>query len=343
MYSGGEIPQGRALGGYARANALSSEKRKAIAIKAAATRWDEAVTEATHEDQPLHIANLEIPCYVLEDGRRVLHQRGMVSALGMARGGSSRGRGDRLAYFTAQKTLEPFVSKDLLEVTRKPFKFRTLRGAIAYGYEATVLADLCDVILAAREAKALQGQQTHLAVRAELLVRGFARVGIIALVDEATGYQQDRPQDALAKILRAFIAKELQPWVRTFPTDYYKELFRLRGLAYPQDSVQRPQYFGLLTNDIVYKRLAPGVLDELKRVIPKNELGRPTAKFFQKLTANRGYPKLRELLGAVVAIMKLSDSYHDFINKLDRLYPRYGETMSLALAYDQDRDSGRGL
>jgi hypothetical protein len=52
-------------------------------------------------------------------------------------------------------------------------------------------------------------QQEHIAKQAEILVRGFAGVGIIALVDEATGYQQDRARDALSRILEAFIAKEL--------------------------------------------------------------------------------------------------------------------------------------
>jgi hypothetical protein len=109
---------------------------------------------------------------------------------------------------------------------------------------------------------------------------------IIALVDEATGFQRDRAKDALARILEAFIAKELQPWIRTFPTEFYQEIFRLRGLEYPTDSVQRPQYFGILTNDVVYKRLAPGVLEELKKVTPKNEAGRPMGKYFQMLTRN---------------------------------------------------------
>jgi hypothetical protein len=97
----------------------------------------------------------------------------------------------------------------------------------------------------------------------------------------------------------AFIARELQPWVQTFPADYYEELFRLRGLDYSTASVRRPQYFGVLANDIVYKRLAPGVLDELKRVTPKTETGRLKHKLFQRLTMNLGYPKLREHLGAV--------------------------------------------
>src|SRR5262249_15959451 len=149
--------------------------------------------------------------------------------------------------------------------------------------------DFCDAVLEARKAGGLLKQQEHIAEQCEILVRGFARVGIIALVDEATGFQRDRQKDALARILEAFIAKELQPYVKTFPADYYQEMFRLRGLPFPESSVKRPQYFGVLTNNIIYDRLAPGVRQELQVGIPRNESGRPTAKYFQKLTQNRGY------------------------------------------------------
>lgn len=132
--------------------------------------------------------------------------------------------------------------------------------------------------------------------------------------------------------------------MQTFPTDYYRELFRLRGLPFPTDTVRRPQYFGVLTNDIVYKRLAPGVLDELKRVTPKDEeTGRYKHRFFQRLTTNTGYPKLREHLGAVVAVMKLSADYDDFRDKLDHLYPRYDDTLMLPFDYKREDDDGKGI
>jgi hypothetical protein len=178
-------------------------------------------------------------------------------------------------------------------------------------------------------------------ISADILMRALANVGIVALVDEATGYQRDRASDALAKILEAFIAKELQPYVPTFPQDFYKEMFRLRDLDFPQDSVKRPQYFGLLTNDIIYKRLAPGVLDELKRATPKLESGRYKDKLFQRLSTNKGYLKLREHLGSVVTAMKLSDNWDDFIRKLDRLHPRFGDT--IPLDFDSAPDNGKGL
>jgi len=86
----------------------------------------------------LAIGEVQIPCYVLDDGRRVIHQRGMVKSLGMARGGSSRGGGDRLAYFVAQKTLLPFVSSELLKGTKEPLVFRTDRSSTAYGHDGDV-------------------------------------------------------------------------------------------------------------------------------------------------------------------------------------------------------------
>ncbi len=338
-------PKGRAKGGKARMEKMTKEQRSLLAKKAAAVRWSGEIKQATHgsDDHPLKIGDVEIACYVLEDGRRVLQQTGLIGALNMSHGGSYSTGGDRLAKFTTQGRLKPFVSNALIERTEKPIRFRTPSGSAAYGYDATVLADLCEAVLAARSAGVLQKQQEHVARQAEILVRGFARIGIIALVDEATGYQRDREKDALAKILEAWVAKELQAWVQTFPREFYEHMFRLRGLEFSQNSVQRPQYFGHLTNDIVYKRLEPGVLKELKRVTPRNNAGRPTATYAQRLTRNIGYPKLKEHLGAVVAFMRISQTWGGFLNLLNEHYPRKGDTPMLPMDYDQGADDGKGL
>jgi hypothetical protein len=343
-------PIGRARGGYARANKLTPEQRREIARQGGKARHGVSddgmpVLEATHgsPDHPLRIGKTEIPCYVLENGTRVLSQRGLQTGIGMSIGGSSRAGEQRMAVFVDRISQKGLDTRDLAARIRNPIRFRLPNGGpVAFGYEATILADICDAVLAAREkGGVLYPQQAHIAKQCEILVRGFARVGIIALVDEATGYQDDRVKDALASILEAFIAKELQAWVQTFPADFYSELFRLRGLKYPNSPVKRPQYFGILTNDIVYKRIAPGVLDELKKVTPRNSSGRLKHKLFQRLTSNVGYPKLREHLGSVVSIMKLSEDWPDFTRKLDRLHPRYGETIPLPLEYQ--KDDGKGL
>jgi hypothetical protein len=131
----------------------------------------------------------------------------------------------------------------------------------------------------------------------------------------------------------------VQPWVKTFPDEFYKEMFRLRKLKFPQETVKRPQYFGHLTNDIIYRRLAPGVLEELKNTVPKAPSGRRKGTYQQKLTPELGHPKLREHLASVTTIMALSEDYEDFKKKLNRRHPRYAENM----AFDFDNDDTMGL
>lgn len=335
---------GKAAGGFARARNLSSQDRKDIAKTAAKARWQN-VPKASYTGA-IHIGDLEIPCCVLEDGTRLLTQYGFLQAIGRSpRPAAGRGSViEQTAPFLALDNLKPFVSKDLERSTR-PIIFQTEKGVRAFGYKAELLPQVCDVYLAAREAGELLPSQQKFGQACEVMMRGLAHVGIVALVDEATGFQNERAKNALATILEAFIAKELQPWIQTFPTDYYQELFRLRGLTFPSSSVKRPQYFGVLTNDIVYKRLAPGVLEELKRVTPRNEEGRPKAKYFQSLTNNTGYPKLREHLGKVVMMMQLSTDYEDFKIKLERFLPVQTPQLLLALETTgpEQEEDGKGL
>ncbi len=326
-----DVASGRAKGGKARAEKLSPEKRKEISQNAVRAKAELArLPKVTHgsADHPLKIGSIEIPCYVLEDGTRVLSQRGVVGGIGMSYG-SRAGGADRLTGFLSGKAISPYVSNELMMLIGNPIKFRSGGGA-AFGYPATILADICDSVLSARTAGVLQQQQLHIAQQCEILVRGFARVGIIALVDEATGYQKDRARDALAKILEAYVTKELQPWLRTFDADYYEHMFRLRGLPYPPEKINyRPAYFGHLTNDIVYSRLAPGVLSALKEEAKKDE--KKGTKLFQHLTAGYGRQELLKHLGMVVGLMKISDGWKDFMQKINRIAARYNETMSLDL------------
>lgn len=316
----------QAKGGIARAKSLSKESRSEIARNAAAARWSKHLPDASHEGT-LEIAGLSLPVAVTSDGTRLMISKAFMTALGRPWKGSYAS--SELPNFIAAKNLLPFISEGLFNVLH-PVDFINKRGQKAQGYKAELLPMVCDVYLDARKAEnILTDSQQKVAAQAEILIRGFARVGIVALVDEATGYQRDRATDALSRILEQFIAKELQPWVKTFPDEFYEQLFRLRGLNFPTDTVKRPQYFGYLTNDIIYKRLAPGVLDELKRTEPKSKSGNRKGTLQQRLTPDLGHPKLREHLASVCTIMDFSDDYQDFMRKLDRRHPRYGETMQL--------------
>ena len=246
------------------------------------TKTLEAIAGAA--DRPLKIGDIEIPCYVLEDETRVLSLRGMLGGLNMSLGRASSRREDRLTSFLTGNAISPFVSSKLIARIERPIKFVPPGGgAVAYGYEATLLADICDVVLNARKAGALLKQQEHIAERCEILLRGFARVGIIAMVDEVTGYQYLRSRRSLEQILDKFLRKELGKWAKRFPDEFYEQMFRLRGWDYKKFSIARPPIVGKYTLDLVYARIAPGVLKELLEREPKDEKGRRKHHFIAGL------------------------------------------------------------
>lgn len=335
MYSGcmeqNSVADYAAEGGKARARNLSKERRSDIARLAAATRWgSEPILRATHVGE-LKLGEISIPCAVLENGTRVLTEHGITNAmLGSRSGGSkrlkraSKDAGAPVPLFIAPGNLKPFISLELVDGPLKAIQY-SAGTRVQTGFEATILPAVCDVWLKARDAGALQRQQLDKARKADILMRGLAHVGIIALVDEATGFQDTRARDALAKILEAFVTKELRKWVKTFPVDYFKELCRLRGVPFPTEKFRLPSYFGHLTNDVVYDRIAPGVRAELHRLTPRNEKGRLKNKLFQRLTEDVGHPKLREHLASAVTLMRVSDNWDGFYALLNRALPKYGD------------------
>jgi hypothetical protein len=315
-----------ARGGKARAQSLSKEQRSEIATQAAAARWaKDGIPRATHSGE-LTIGDMVIPCAVLDNGTRILTQRELMTALGRSNPmGVRDGGNEHVPAILRGKALKSFISEDLLETSR-PIRFIPAHGGLALGYRAESLPRICDVYLRAREAKKLPYNQQHIAKQAEIIVRALSQVAIIALVDEATGYQYQRDKDALAKILEAFVTKELRKWVSTFPADFYRELFRLRGWKFPtlpQEQQKRPILVGKLTNDVVYARLAPGVRQELHRLTPRDEKGRLKHKLFQSLTEETGSPRLKEHLASVIALMRASDDWEHFMRSLNRALPKY--------------------
>ena len=323
-------------GGKERAKRLSKTERSEIARQAALRRWSKEmeIADATH-DGYIEIGNIELPCAVLKDGTRVLTQYGFLRAVGRS-GRPAGGRGssfERRPPFLDSDNLEPFID-DALEAASKPITFKMTSGSIAHGYRADLLPRVCEVYLQARDAGALRADQKKFAVACDIIMRGLAHVGIIALVDEATGFQADRARRALAEILERFISDELRRWVKTFPDDYFKELCRLKGVTFRSD-MRLPQYFGRLTNNIVYQRLAPGVLRKLQEITPRTPSGTLKHRFHQRMSVDVGHPKLLEHLGLVVGVMKLSDNFKDFRGKLDRIAPVYKD----APLFNQEDDA----
>lgn len=310
-------------GGKARAAKLSKEQLHAIAKQGACARWPKDLAKATHHGV-LKIGDVEIPCFVLEDGRRVISGRSLTTAIGM------KGRGQGVARISSHKLITSLDMDELTMAIDNPIKFigRSPQGGMAPsdGYEAVILHQLCEALLVARDrGLATTEQEIRYVTHADMLIRSFAKIGIIALVDEATGYQRDRAKDALAKILEQFIAKELQAWTRMFPVKFYEEIFRLRKWNFDPASLKRPSVIGHWTNDFIYSRLAPGVLEELQRKNPVVD-GRRKTKHTQWLTGDIGHPKLREQIEGVWRLMHGSHSWDEFKTFLNRFYPRVAKT-----------------
>ena len=289
---------------------------------------------AGEPDSPMVIGDIEIPAYVLEDETRVLTQRGVFTAFDTRRGGHYR-VGAELPRFLATKALAPHITGVLRLALTKPILFTLSSGPGAHGYPATLLPDICGVILQARSDGDLNHRQRGLAERSELLLRGLAHVGIIALVDEATGYQRIREERALATILEEFLDKELQPWTRTFPFTFYEQIFRLKGWGNAA-GVKRPSVIGHYTNDFVYDRIAPGVLDELRSRNPVLPQGWRRNRHHQWFTPEYGHPRLKEHLEGVTALMRVAGSWDGLLRSLDHVYPKLGTQFPMAISDDHE-------
>lgn len=297
------------------------------------------ILKATHgsEKTPLKLGDLEIDCYVLEDGTRVLSQRGVNKALSVPQGGGERG-GRKMPRFLAQSPLKAFISADLAAGVSEPIRYIPPHGGnAAQGIPASILPEICNVWIKARDAGKLKTQrQLATAAKAEIISNGLRHVGIIALVDEATGYQKDRPRDDLQRILEAYVSKEYLHYTSRFPSPFYEQLFRLNGWQYNPMSVKRPQVVGKMTDNIVYSRLPEGVLEELRNKNPKNDKGRRKKKHYNFLTENIGNPHLERHIAAVIALMRAAPNWRKFKSFLNRAFPKQNQQFELLDEIEDD-------
>ncbi len=281
---------------------------------------ENVLQKATHTGK-LHIGNKVIRCAVLNNGKRVVIQREVVYLLT----GNKKGGLDR--YFKAANLL-PYVPNKFRDkaLDQAIIKF-DFDGCIAQGFEGEDLVDICYMYIEAKRAGVLLPSQEHLAVQAEIIVKSFAKLGIIGLIDEVTGYQDIRKRDALQKILDAFLNKELAAWIKRFPDEFYNEMFRLKGWQW--NSKLRPGVVGKYTNDIVYERLAPALVEELKKKNPKNKSGNRVNRHHQWLTDDIGHPALAQHLHAVIGLMRASTNWGNFMRLINKSFPKKGTQMEL--------------
>lgn len=275
----------------------------------------------------LQIGNWQITCHVLEDETRVITQSDFCEVLDL-----DFDTLPKVNQFLDHPAVKSPTHKKLIAALNAPILFARQTGGFARGYEGGIVIDYCHAIMKARQVKAIEGSSWHqLATAAENIVLAVSKVGIIALIDEATGYQDIRPKRALQQILDKYLRKDFAKWAKRFPDEFYVEMFRLNGWDWQGMDVNRPGVVGTWTNDVVYSRLAPGILDELRKRNPTDDRGNRKHKHHTLLTDEVGHPELKQHLHTILALMRVSDSWSSFMVKVDKAFPKIGETYLLEL------------
>lgn len=300
---------------------------------------DDKILKAKYgsDKTPLHLGELEIPCYVLEDGTRVFSGRGIQKAIGY-----DNKSGQWMSSFCKMEGVSSYLcagDNSISERLSNPVKFRRNDAggsqSTTNGYEVTLLVDICSAIIDANRAGVFNDET--IVRNADIIIRSVAKVGIIALVDEATGYQYERENDELQKILKAYISEELLPWQKRFPDIFYKELFRLNGWDFTVKGIKkRPGIIGKWTNMFIYEELPNGVLDELKKKTPKNESGNRTSRYHQLLTLDIGEPNLEKQINKVITLFQVSDNMKQFCDNFKKMKMRQIGQMEIPFDFDEN-------
>jgi hypothetical protein len=288
----------------------------------------------------LNVGDAEIPCYVLRNGVRVFNLKGVVASLI----GTSWGP---LGEYLQVKALHPYLPEDFIPDRKGAipalFKFDTGSegiGKYALGVNVEKFMDLCGAYSAALQDHAsgqsevrLTERQMEIAIRANLFLRVSAKTGIIALVDEATGYQFDRSIDALQLELKLFREDEMRKWEKTFPDQLWVEFGRLtkwKGTLH-----QRPKYWGKLVMELVYGYLDPDVAKWLKKNTPQLIGGQ---NYHRWITEQYGLKMLMEHLWTVVGMAAACENMGELRRRMAERFGRIPLQLTMYLPRE-DTDS----
>lgn len=319
-------------GGEARAQALSTERRREIAQQAAKARWakisDPSALPSASYRGTLTIGDITVDAYRLSDGRRVISKKGMADILGLKSSG-----GNAFLRSMTRPGVRSETDANVWEKIQNPIFFKlvdpdlkTDLGITADGYEADTLIDCCKAIVTAQQNGKLHGSQHFLYVRAEVIIRAAAKLGITALVDAAVNYVPDHRRGEYQALFEKFVLDECREWEKEFPRKYLDMIYKIYGLKQVNpDSTQTPRFFGKFTRKYIYAPLAHSrgaLLEELDKrnpVVYTN--GGRKYKFFQFLTEEIGIAALRQHLWQVIGIGSVSKTKEQFQRNFYRAFP----------------------
>lgn len=264
-----------------------------------------------------------------ENRTRVLNQGEISKALGKVYGGSKRGMAKMPRWISANN-LDPYISDSLRMAILNPIMYKTSKGNLAHGIEATKLVDICCVWVDAEKDGKLHEKQQETAKNASVLIRALAKTSIISLIDEATGYQnaKDRAKNTLQEFLKRALQDEAAKWVKTFQDEFFEMIFKMKGWNWG-NTVRRPGVVGHYINDLVYSRIAPNVIEDLRVKNPKID-GVRKKHHHSFFTPDFGHPILKEHIASLIALGRASSfNWEVFIQLVNKAFPVYGKTIEI--------------
>lgn len=308
----------KVAGGKARAAALTPERKKEIAEKAAAARWGGKPPQATHKGNFEKDFGIDVDCYVLNDATKtaVISQRGMGQAMGLAE------RGGAIRKFLSSNTMASFVGTEILEKLENPLKFQYRPAATenlvieAHGYDVTLLIDICKAIIDAESAGRLTDRQLPMARQAHIILGASAKAGIKGLVYALSGY--DATREEVIAAFKLYVRDEAREYEREFPAQLYEEWYRLYKLPKPERN--KPWKFMHLTNDHVYRPLANSSGKMLDLTRQKREDSGDRHKRLHQFLSEVGVKALRTQLGQLLGIARVSNNRDEYEAFVDRLF-----------------------
>lgn len=306
---------------------MSNMNIKDHASKGGRARW---LPKATHQGI-LKIMGKSLPCVVLEDGRRIITRTSVFKAFNRPQRGnkSSTKNSVLIPSFLDALNLRPYITNEIQGLIT-PVNYLNQKSEESTGYSAETIPIVCEIYLNAKKDNVLTGSQVLIADLSEVLIKTLSRVGIIGLIDEATGYQQIRPRDALESYLNKLLSRELASWCKRFPDEFYENIYKLK--RWPEFSTSKNKYscVGNYTNDIVYSRIGKDVLDELKQRTPDTS----KESMHQWLSVDTGHPMLSQHLYSIIGLQRLALSqgfaWNRFMDMVNAVYPVKDHALNLS-------------
>ncbi len=224
------------------------------------------------------------------------------------------------------------IGRELREKIENPIVFQRFGAAAgnaisakAFGYDATILIDLCKAILAARADGKLAGSRYDKMVRqAQIVLTASAKSGIKGLVYALTGYSPSTEEVIAA--FKLYVQEEAKKYEPEFPSELYVQWHRLYNVPVPVRG--KPWHFKYLTVQHIYHPLAKsnGKIYMLLKALKARD-GDRQKKLFQFLN-EIGARALRMQLGRV---LEMAESSADRTEYERKTIQRFGGQLELGL------------